>query len=178
MFHAMTMFASKVRAPEMVPSFLHCAPMLCRDHAIVDGALQAVHRLALIEQIEDLQAKRGVAEIVAEIEGTVQPPQPVAGIVDGGAGGGRPETVERRVGRIPAVFDRGAETKQSFPAPSTCQFGSAGCKRSAVGIRGLLATCAADFRPDLECLGPGSSMLGGSDMIAAEVKQVIDLIVG
>ena len=36
-----------------------------------------------------------------------------------------------------------------------------------------LATRAADFRPDLECLGPGSSMLGGRDMIAAEVEQVI-----
>jgi hypothetical protein len=42
----------------------------------------------------------------------------------------------------------------------------------------LLATRAANFRPDLECLGPGSSILCGSDMIAAEVEQVIDLIVG
>ena len=41
----------------------------------------------------------------------------------------------------------------------------------------LLATRAANFRPDLECLGPGSSILCGSDMIAAEVEQVIDLIV-
>src|ERR1700747_1847913 len=46
------------------------------------------------------------------------------------------------------------------------------------GYGDLLATRAADFRPDLECLGPGSSMLGGSDMIPAEVEQVIDLIVG
>jgi hypothetical protein len=63
-------------------------------------------------------------------------------------------------------------------APSTCRFGSAGCTRLVVGIGDLLATRAADFRPDLECLGPGSSMLGGGDMIAAEVEQVIDLIVG
>ena len=42
----------------------------------------------------------------------------------------------------------------------------------------LLATRAADFRPNLKCLGPGSFMLGGSDIIAAEVEQVIDLIVG
>jgi len=33
----------------------------------VDGALQAVHRLALVEEIEDSQAKHGVGEIVAEI---------------------------------------------------------------------------------------------------------------
>ena len=45
-------------------------------------------------------------------------------------------------------------------------------------IGDLLATCAADFRPDLKCLGPGSSMLGSSDMIAGEVEQVIDLIMG
>ena len=63
-------------------------------------------------------------------------------------------------------------------APSTCQCGSARCKRLAVGIGDLLATRAEDFRPDLKCLGPGSSTLGGSDMIAAEVEQVIDLIVG
>jgi hypothetical protein len=46
------------------------------------------------------------------------------------------------------------------------------------GHWGLLATRAADFRPDLECLGPVSSMRGGSDMIKAEVEQVIDRIVG
>ena len=40
-----------------------------------------------------------------------------------------------------------------------------------------LATRAADFRPDLECLPPGSFVLGGSDVIAAEMKQVIDLVV-
>ena len=37
---------------------------------------------------------------------------------------------------------------------------------------------AADFRPDAECLRPGGSVLGGSDVIAAEMKQAIDLIVG
>jgi len=63
-------------------------------------------------------------------------------------------------------------------APSTCQCRLARCKRLAVGIGDLMATRAADFHPDLKCLGPGSSMLGGSDMIAAEVEQVIDLIVG
>jgi hypothetical protein len=46
------------------------------------------------------------------------------------------------------------------------------------GLRKLLATHTADFGPDLEFLGPGCSMLGGSDMIAAEMEEVVDLIVG
>src|SRR5438094_2421772 len=46
------------------------------------------------------------------------------------------------------------------------------------GHWGLLQTHAADFGPDPEFLGPGSSMLCGSDVIAAEVEVVIDLIVG
>jgi hypothetical protein len=33
-------------------------------------------------------------------------------------------------------------------------------------------------RPDLEYLRPGSSMLGGSDVTAAERKEVFDLTVG
>ena len=37
---------------------------------------------------------------------------------------------------------------------------------------------AADFRPDVEALGPGSSVLSGSNVIAAEVEQVVELIVG
>ena len=63
-------------------------------------------------------------------------------------------------------------------ALSTCQCRPARCKRLAVGIGDLSVTRVADFRPDLKCLSPGSAMLGGSDMIAAEVEQVIDLIVG
>jgi 5-methylthioadenosine/S-adenosylhomocysteine deaminase len=63
-------------------------------------------------------------------------------------------------------------------APSTCQVGPAGCRRLAVGSEILLPTGAIDFRPDLECLGPGSSMLGGSDVVAAKVEEVVDLIVG
>jgi hypothetical protein len=38
------------------------------------------------------------------------------------------------------------------------------------GHGGLLPTHATDFRPDLEFLSPGSSMLCGSDVIAAEVE--------
>jgi WD40 repeat protein len=37
---------------------------------------------------------------------------------------------------------------------------------------------AADFSPDAECLRPGGSVLGGSDVIAAKMKQAVDLIVG
>ena len=44
--------------------------------------------------------------------------------------------------------------------------------------QGSLLPNAADFRPDVKSLGPGSSVLSGSAMIAAEVEQVIDLIVG
>jgi len=44
--------------------------------------------------------------------------------------------------------------------------------------QGLTLPNAADFRPEVEALAPGSSVLGGSDMAAADIKQVIDLIVG
>jgi len=46
------------------------------------------------------------------------------------------------------------------------------------GHWGLLPTHITDFGPDLKFLGPRSSMLCGSDVIAAEVEEVIDLIVG
>jgi hypothetical protein len=36
---------------------------------------------------------------------------------------------------------------------------------------------AADFRPDSECPRPGSSVLGGSEVIATKIEQVVDLIV-
>ena len=39
--------------------------------------------------------------------------------------------------------------------------------------RGLMLPNAADFCPNVEALAPGSSELGGSDMIATEVKQVV-----
>ena len=68
--------------------------------------------------------------------------------------------------------------KEGRTAPSTCQVGPAGCRRLAVGSGILLPTGAIDFRPDLECLGPGSPMLGGSDVVAAKVEEVVDLIVG
>jgi hypothetical protein len=37
---------------------------------------------------------------------------------------------------------------------------------------------AADLRPDLESLRSCGSALGGSDVILAELEEVVDLIVG
>ena len=45
-------------------------------------------------------------------------------------------------------------------------------------VKDLSLTHTADFDPDLEFLGFGSSVLGGSDVIATEVEEVIDLVVG
>jgi hypothetical protein len=45
-------------------------------------------------------------------------------------------------------------------------------------LKELLPTHTADLSPNLKFLGPGSSMLGSSDMIAAEMEEVVDLIVG
>ena len=39
-----------------------------------------------------------------------------------------------------------------------------------------MQTDTADFGPDLEFLGLGGSVLGGSDMITAKMEQVVDLI--
>jgi hypothetical protein len=41
-----------------------------------------------------------------------------------------------------------------------------------------LPTHGADFIPDLERLVPGGSVLRSGDVIAAEVEEVIDLIMG
>jgi len=45
-------------------------------------------------------------------------------------------------------------------------------------LRNLSLTDTADFGPDLEFLAHGSSALGGSDVLATEVEEVIDLVVG
>ena len=49
--------------------------------------------------------------------------------------------------------------------------------RHRQSTKNLLPTHTADFGPDLEFLGPGSSVLGGSDVIAAAMEEVVDLIV-
>jgi hypothetical protein len=46
------------------------------------------------------------------------------------------------------------------------------------GHWGLLPTNITGFGPDLKFLVPRSSMPCGGDAIAAEVEEVIDLIVG
>src|SRR5205809_1064793 len=114
----MTIFASNVRGPRDSAELFRRAPLLCGDHAVVNGPLKTVDRLALVDQIEDLRAEHRVAEIVAEVEGAEQPPQCVAGIVEGIASSGRTKAVERRARGIPAVLDRGAEPKQSLPTPA------------------------------------------------------------
>jgi hypothetical protein len=43
-------------------------------------------------------------------------------------------------------------------------------------IENRLPSHPVDFGPDLEFLGPGSSVLGCGDMIATETEEVIDLI--
>jgi len=45
----------------------------------------------------------------------------------------------------------------------------------AEGIRNSSLTNAADFRPDLEWLPSGNSVLSGGDVIEAEMKQVVNL---
>ena len=47
----------------------------------------------------------------------------------------------------------------------------------AIGMAVYCKPMQQIFGPDLEFLGPGSSMLCCSDVIAAEVEEVIDLIV-
>jgi hypothetical protein len=70
------------------------------------------------------------------------------------------------IGLIGAVFGIvGVEA-----APSTCLVGVTGGRRLASSIGNSLATRAADLGPDLKCLGSGSSVLGSSDVIAAEME--------
>jgi hypothetical protein len=86
----------------------------------------------------------------------------------------------RRDPRIYAI-DFNAALKSRSPSPNgTVNLSGRASRMQATGSGhwGLLPTRATDFGPDPEFLGPGSSMLGGGDMIAAEVEEVIDLIVG
>jgi hypothetical protein len=56
-------------------------------------------------------------------------------------------------------------------APSNCRIRSAEFGSLAIGSI-LSPTDTADFGPDFEFLRPGSSVLGGSGMIAAEIGRV------
>jgi Beta-lactamase len=53
-----------------------------------------------------------------------------------------------------------------------------GMQAMGIGDRGLLPTHVADLVPDLERLVPGGSVLRSSEVITAEVEEVIDLIMG
>jgi hypothetical protein len=56
---------------------------------------------------------------------------------------------------------------------------SAGLRRLATLVGGLhRSSKAADFCPDPKSLRPGGSVLGRSDVIAGEMEQVVNLIVG
>ena len=59
----------------------------------------------------------GLLRIIAEIEGAQQLSQGVTGFVNGIAGGGRAEAVERLGRRVPAVLDGGSEPEQAHPNP-------------------------------------------------------------
>ena len=52
------------------------------------------------------------------------------------------------------------------------------CRTSWMHYRLCQSGHAGDLGPGLEGLGPGGSILDGGDVVAAEVEQVIDLIVG
>ena len=68
--------------------------------------------------------------------------------------------------------------KNMWRAPSTCRIGSGGICITGKRIKNSSPSDTADFGPELELLRPSSSELGGSDMIATEIRQVVDLIVG
>ena len=80
-------------------------------------------------------------------------------------------------GREPRRRSRG-ENVLSFDGTVNLSGRVSRLQTTGSGRGGLLPTHATDFRPDLEFLGPGSSLLGGSEVIAAKVEEVIDLIVG
>jgi hypothetical protein len=66
------------------------------------------------------------------------------------------------VGTVNLISHRRVDTRNSgWAHGSLCQSGNPG-----------------DFGPALEGLGPGGSILRGWEVIAAEVEEVVDLIVG
>jgi hypothetical protein len=71
----------------------------------------------------------------------------------------------------PTSEDSSAGTVNLFGARVRRRLGSVSCGLNHGGN-------AADFDPDPECLRPGGSVLGGSGVIAADVEEIIDLIVG
>src|SRR3954467_10195183 len=127
-FQAMTMFASKVRAPEMAPScsvvrpcFAGIMPLwMARCRLWTASPWLSRSRISVWNtgQIEDFRPEYRVAEVIAEIEGAQQLSQSVTGFVNGIAGGGRAEAVERLGRWVPAVLDGGSEPEQAIPTPA------------------------------------------------------------
>src|SRR6516162_6966472 len=76
---------------------------------------------------------------------------------------------------MPAIGSPSRSSATPSGAPSTCRIGSAGV--TSRGNSNSLPTHTADFSPDLESVGPDSFVLGSSDMIAAEMEEVVDLVV-
>src|SRR5262249_50677011 len=77
------------------------------DRALLHCPPQAVHGLALVQQVEDLAAEAWVAEIVAQIDGSEQFTQSLTGGVDWITTCGRTESLER-LGRGAPAFSNGA----------------------------------------------------------------------
>ena len=96
--------------------FLHRAPVLCGDHAVVDGALEAVHGLALVQEVEDFRPEHRIAKVIAEIEGADELPQTIAGFVDGVADSGRTERSSASVaGYQPCFTEAPSRSNPSQP---------------------------------------------------------------
>src|SRR3954447_15517650 len=89
----------------------------------------------------------------------------------------------RKEPRIPdAILDQllaGADPRTAFDRYR--QVG-AGEDRKAASLIGAAASCgsfgARDLGPDREGLRPDGSVLGGGEVIAVEMEEVVDLIVG
>jgi len=69
---------------------------------------------------------------------------------------------------------RRAQTPRLVGKIRNGRVGSAEFASPAMEIKNLLRTHTADLGPDLEFSGSGSSVLGGGDMIAAGMEEVVD----
>ncbi|MBV8892985.1 MAG: hypothetical protein JO266_13625 [Acidobacteria bacterium] len=63
--------------------------------------------------------------------------------------------------------------------PSTCVAMVEAIRAAWAGsLRLCQSGCAGDLKPGLKGLGPGSSILIGGDVIAAEVEQIVNPVMG
>src|SRR5215217_6679773 len=65
-------------------------------------------------------------------------------------------------------------------APSTCRLRAdrVGMPRAMLARSSSCGSNPADISPHLECTRPRGAVLAGGDVVAAEVEEVVDLIVG